>query len=202
MKIDFYNLKLDVNFDKAEVEGKERIRLREAGRKVELDAVDVEIEEVYANGSKCSFTHKKEEGRLEINFERDIETVDIDIVYKKKAEEKAIFGFFMSRYNGKYMLVTDFEPDGARSFLPCKDDPSYKASFRVEVRTRRDKKVISNMPVEFVEYDGEKARYCFQPTPPMSTYLLFVGIGDFNEFTFRKKGIDFIAASRFEQIER
>jgi tricorn protease interacting factor F2/3 len=199
MIIESYNLKLDVDFDNAEVFGKEVIRIKEPNNIIELDASELEILGVIVDGKKVEFTHKK--GKLEFMVDSRNE-IDVEISYRKKADEKSIFGFFKSRYDGKYMLVTDFEPDGARSFFPCKDEPSYKASFRVEVRTSRDKKVISNMPVEYIEYEKEHVKYCFQPTPPMSTYLLFVGIGDFKEFSISEAGIDFIAASRFESPDK
>lgn len=202
MKIDFYNLRLEVDFESGEVLGREEVRIRNAEGKVEFDAVGMEIKSVSVNGKKSEFTHRKDEGKLEFNVQGSTDVAEVEIIYRKRAEEKSIFGFFRSRYDGKYMLVTDFEPDGARTFFPCKDDPSYKASFRLEVKTRRDKKVISNMPVEYVEYEGDNAVHHFYPTPPMSTYLLFVGIGDFNEFTLNKGGIDFIAASRFNERER
>ncbi|TRM72964.1 leucyl aminopeptidase, partial [Sulfolobus sp. E5] len=64
---------------------------------------------------------------------------------------------------------------------PCFDVPYMKARFKLFVRVDRGLKVISNMPIVSFRDDGGKVVYEFDETPRMSTYLLYLGIGDFEE---------------------
>jgi aminopeptidase N len=88
-------------------------------------------------------------------------------------------GLFHVDYVGGRMLATQFEPADARRFLPVFDEPSKKAVFAVSAVVPKDQLAISNMPEASSEdlADGLK-RVRFQPTPRMSSYLLFFGVGD------------------------
>ena len=88
-------------------------------------------------------------------------------------------GFFHVDYAGGRMLTTQFEPADARRFLPVFDEPSKKAVFKVAAVVPQAELAVSNMPEAASEPlpDGLK-RVTFQPTPRMSSYLLFFGVGD------------------------
>jgi len=60
------------------------------------------------------------------------------------------------------------------------DHPMYKATFDIEIITPPGLTAISNNAVTTRETleNGKKA-FCFERTPPMSTYLLFFGVGEF-----------------------
>ena len=45
-------------------------------------------------------------------------------------------------------LATNFEPTGARKFLPCWDEPARKATFTISVDAPKDRMAVSNMPVD------------------------------------------------------
>ena len=94
-------------------------------------------------------------------------------------------GFYKSTYteNGvdEVLAATQFEANSARKAFPCFDEPGYKASFTVEVITGSDYQVLSNMPVRAAHRhdtmpEGVQAWH-FEPTPPMSSYLLAIVIG-------------------------
>ena len=88
-------------------------------------------------------------------------------------------GFFHVDYSGGRMLATEFEPADARRFLPVFDEPSKKAVFAVAAIVPKDLLAISNMPeASSEEMPGGLKRVRFQPTPRMSSYLLFFGVGD------------------------
>jgi len=93
-------------------------------------------------------------------------------------------GFFAMDYAGpegpRRTLATQFEPAAARLLLPCWDEPARKATFSLAVETPKDRMAVSNMPVtEITALSGTMQRVRFAETPKMSTYLLFLGIGDF-----------------------
>jgi len=88
-------------------------------------------------------------------------------------------GLFKVDYDGGRMLATQFEPADARRMLPVFDEPAKKAVFTVSTIVPKDQLAISNMPEESSEpLPGDLKRVKFQPTPKMSSYLLFYGLGD------------------------
>ena len=81
-------------------------------------------------------------------------------------------------------LYTQFENSDARRFFPCWDEPNRKATFTLNVTAPQATMVVSNMPAANVAHEaGGLARTRFQTTPRMSTYLLFLGAGDFQRIT-------------------
>ncbi|HTT82273.1 MAG TPA: M1 family metallopeptidase [Rhizomicrobium sp.] len=104
-------------------------------------------------------------------------------------------GFFAMDYQtaagAQRTLATNFEPASARKFLPCWDEPARKATFTLAVDVPSDRTAVSNMPVLNVDQvsPGTK-RVHFATTPRMSTYLLFLGIGDFERIHRVVDGVD------------
>src|SRR5260370_5771036 len=101
----------------------------------------------------------------------------------------------MAEYEGVYVALTQFVAVSARRLLPCMDHPAYKADFKLTVRTDSDTSVISNMPSISVRVDGPKKTVEFPKTPRMSPYLLYLGIGKFEEVKERFNGVDYIVAT-------
>src|SRR3546814_11327076 len=76
-------------------------------------------------------------------------------------------------------LFTQFESADARQVIPSWDEPIYKATFDLTAVITADQLAISNMPVKTRrELGGGKAEVTFATTPRMSSYLLFLGLGD------------------------
>jgi aminopeptidase N len=118
-------------------------------------------------------------------FDRTIEpgAYTIALEYTGRIYESAQ-GLFVSRYDteqgSKNMLLTQFEAVSARRFLPCWDEPALKATFTISTVVPKDELAISNMPPAEVAALGDGRRYVkFGRSPRMSSYLLFLGIGDF-----------------------
>jgi aminopeptidase N len=83
-------------------------------------------------------------------------------------------------------LFTQLAPAAARSLLPCWDEPALKASFALEVRHPAGSLAVSNMPLAGTQDDGpDWQRSRFAPTPRMSSYLLFLAVGDFERSVAR-----------------
>lgn len=113
------------------------------------------------------------------------------IDYTGKINQQA-FGLFSVDYDTpsgpKRLLATQFEAPDARRFAPMWDEPALKATFRLTVDAPGDQMVVSNTPVERSEaLAGGLTRTVFSPTPKMSSYLLFLAVGDF-ERASRKVG--------------
>lgn len=103
-------------------------------------------------------------------------------------------GFYLGRYNTasgeKVLLATQMEPADARSFLPCWDEPVFRATFQVSVDLPAAQSAYSNTPVEKTEplADGRK-RTTFQRTPKMASYLVVLVAGDLEEISAEQDGV-------------
>jgi aminopeptidase N len=88
-------------------------------------------------------------------------------------------------------LYTQFENSDARRMIPSWDEPAYKATFALEVTAPAGQMAVSNMPAAGTATlpDGRQ-RVRFARTPKMSTYLLFLGMGDFERATATEGGTE------------
>ena len=86
----------------------------------------------------------------------------------------------------KRALFTQFENSDARRFMPCWDEPNFKATFDLAVNAPAGDMVVGNMPAASTRDLGNGMKQVvFQTTPRMSTYLLFMAMGDFDRSTIR-----------------
>jgi aminopeptidase N len=88
-------------------------------------------------------------------------------------------------------LFTMFEDSDARRFVPSWDEPARRATFELTVTVPAALTAIGNMPIASTEaLPGDLKRVRFAKTPPMSTYLLFFGLGDFERVHRDVDGVD------------
>lgn len=183
-----YLVELNVDYDDDRYSGKEII---ETGHLegLELDAVDMKIEDVRIDGKQARYSY---DGR-KLSVREDIER-NIEVNFSNKVSSN-LMGFYIARYDGGKIFTTHFEPNGARYFIPCVDVPSFKAKYRLTVNVNSDLEVISNMPPIRVERHGKVKTVEFMETPPMSSYLLYLGVGPFDFIVERFDGKELYVAS-------
>ncbi|BCU70280.1 M1 family metallopeptidase [Stygiolobus caldivivus] len=193
MEILKYEVFLDFNFKELTYKGSEKIFCKlGANEKLVLDAVGLIVKSVRHEGKALNFLQEK--GKVAIDIS-NIEGV-IEVEFEGKVKETGLVGIYKAPYNGKYIISTQFESSHAREFIPCVDHPAYKAIFKISVKVDRDLDVISNMPAEkVVETEDGKKVVEFKETPKMSTYLLYLGIGKFEEIRDKLEDIDVIVAT-------
>ncbi|MDL2275180.1 M1 family metallopeptidase [Desulfosarcina sp. OttesenSCG-928-G10] len=97
-------------------------------------------------------------------------------------------GFYRSRIQvpgaPSHMAVTQFQESDARRAFPCFDHPAQKAVFELSMIVPRALTAISNTDVRSItDIPDEKKQVVFHPTPRMSTYLFFFGVGPFEIHT-------------------
>jgi tricorn protease interacting factor F2/3 len=189
MHVENYDLFIDLDFRKLRFEGRVVVELESEGDVV-LDSVGLTISDLKANGKPAAFQLDPERltaktghfgGKLEITYAGSIPDV--------------LVGIYRAPYDSTYMITTQFEADHARQMLPCVDNPNYKAEFKLTLRIDADLDAISNMPIETITIEGPKKIVSFQKTPRMSTYLLYLGVGKFEEVKERLDNIDILVAT-------
>ena len=114
----------------------------------------------------------------------------LTINYRGKINEQAN-GLFALDYPGaggaqQRALFTQFEAPDARRMFPSWDEPNFRTPYDLSVVAPRGQMAVSNMPESRREAraDGSSV-VTFQTTPAMSSYLLFLGLGDFDRITAR-----------------
>lgn len=78
------------------------------------------------------------------------------------------------------IAVTQFQESDARRAFPCLDHPAQKAVFEIELEADRCLTAVSNTDIRAQEFlENGRKRVIFEPTPKMSTYLVFFAVGPF-----------------------
>ncbi|AWR93512.1 M1 family metallopeptidase [Acidianus brierleyi] len=176
MEVKYYQVFLDFDFNELYYRGNEKIIINTED-KVTLDLDGIKILSVKVDGKTVKYT--LDDQSLIIDSGKFSGTLDIDFEGKVRDD---LVGIYKAPYNGSYIITTQFESTHARKFIPCVDNPSYKAEFKLIVKVDKDLDVISNMPIERITNEGSKKTVEFYKTPKMSTYLLYLGIGKFEEY--------------------
>ena len=132
----------------------------------------------------CPFTMDPAKAGLAIHLPDSLAGVfQLTIDYTGKINDR-MAGFYRSRIqtdnHQNYMAVTQFQESDARRAFPCLDHPAQKAVFTVEMVIDNNLTAISNTDIQTIaELGNGRRRVTFHPTPKMSTYLLFFGVGPF-----------------------
>ena len=88
---------------------------------------------------------------------------------------------FVDPVDGSVYLYSQFEVADARRMYACFDQPDLKAPFGLTVIAPRDWQVVSNSPTpEPIPVDDQSARWEFEPTPRLSTYVTALVTGPFH----------------------
>lgn len=175
-----YVVALDIDFLASTFRGVVEISGLPETDPVELDSVDLTIVSVEVAGVPVPFTSDPISNKLVIpHSNRLSETVRV--VFSGRALDGIQTGFFVSRLGSAKALTTQMQPESCRRLLPCVDRPDRKAVFHLRVLTESRLTVISNMPSTSRPLPDGRTAWTFEPTPPMSTYLFYLGIGPFEE---------------------
>ncbi len=153
---------------------------------LDANALDVHQCTVEQEGKvwPCDFAVYPQRQQLVVNLPKAMAgTLKITVEYRGEINDDLV-GMYRSRYilNGetRYLAVTQFEERDARRVLPCFDHPAKKATFDVEFLIDESLMGVANTPIaEEIPQGNGKKLVRFERTPPMSTYLLFFGVGDF-----------------------
>jgi aminopeptidase N len=183
-----YDLTITPNADALLFKGAVRIAVNVAAptREIVLNAKDLSFDRATLDGvSTQAITLDAKLGRATLVFANPVDAGahQLAIEYQGRIL-RSTFGFFAMDYDtpaGKRRtLATNFEPAFARMLLPCWDEPARKATFTLTIDAPKDRMAISNMPIEKVTLVGhDLQRVRFAETPKMSTYLLFLSVGDY-----------------------
>ncbi|MEE8313491.1 MAG: M1 family aminopeptidase [Myxococcota bacterium] len=97
-------------------------------------------------------------------------------------------GLYLARSGKRRYAATQLEAADARRFFPCFDEPDKKARFRIRVTTPEANSVVSNGAVLRTRRHGSGKTVTFAETPPLSTYLIALIVGELEASRPRRCG--------------
>jgi puromycin-sensitive aminopeptidase len=190
-----YRIFLTPNLENATFAGRVEvdININEPISQMTLHALDLELGSATVSADGTSYRS------LEHRFDETYETVTFDFE-RELPQGPAVFeiafdgvlndqlhGFYRSTFvddegTTHTIATTQFEETDARRAFPCWDEPSFKATYQVNLTIPSQLATYSNSPVETDTDLGNGQRsVSFKPTMKMSTYLVAFVIGPFEE---------------------
>jgi aminopeptidase N len=166
-----------------------RFLCREPGASIHLDLAAQGVPSIELNGKALS-AGAVDGNRIHLAGLAEENEVRVAATCSYNRTEVGMHRFQDPVDDGVY-LHTHLEPFGAHRVFACFDQPDVKAVFRFEVLADRDWEVVSNSPSAGppVEEDG-RARWSFEATPPIPTYVTAVCAGPFHVVRDRHGEID------------
>ncbi|HEU0100144.1 MAG TPA: M1 family metallopeptidase [Allosphingosinicella sp.] len=173
--------------------------------RIVLNAADLEFGEVSLGGGSEASPLALNPRDIDVSEEKQTATFEfgreiapgryrLTINYRGKIYTQAA-GLFALDYEGaggtKRALFTQFEAPDARRFFPGWDEPQYRTPYNLNVTVPADQDVVGNMPQAGVRTNaGGTKTVTFQTTPAMSSYLLFLAVGEFDRITTTSAGTE------------
>ncbi|WP_318308131.1 M1 family metallopeptidase [Flagellimonas crocea] len=127
---------------------------------------------IKVNGQPHEIDHQMEHAILKDNLQKGANSIEISF----NAGE-------LSLNRNEDFLYTLLVPDRASTLFPCFDQPNIKASYILEVTAPEGWQVLGGAPLKESKKMGDKVRYSFDKSDPMSTYLFSMVAGKFESVT-------------------
>ena len=181
-----YDITIDPNAQAKTFTGRETITVmvKPATKTITLNAADLKITRATIDGkpARIAFDTAKQQVTLTPATTLKSGAHTLGFVWSGKINDTAA-GFFAIDYknpdgSAARMLATQFEAPDARRFAPMFDEPAFKAKFKLSAVAPAKQLAYSNMPATVSRLADGRQLFSFAESPVMSSYLLFLGMGD------------------------
>ena len=188
-----YNLTFKPDLKKFTFEGSEMISIncKKATNTIKMNCAEIKIKSCTVKSQnkiiKSSAKTNESKEELQIKLVSKIKGIATIYLEFQGILNDRLLGFYRSQYKQggktKYLATTQFEAADARRAFPCWDEPEAKATFEISIIAENKYTALSNMPVSSKKKEGNKTIYKFGKTPIVSTYLIYLGVGEFEYLT-------------------
>jgi aminopeptidase N len=179
------------------------IAVLEPTDRITLNAVDIDFNSVTLTGPGGSSHRVTGRSADEENQTVTFRVADrlapgryqLRIDYAGRIDTQAA-GLFALDYNApdgspRRALFTQFEAPDARRMFPGWDEPQFRTPYDLSVLVPAGQSAVGNMPVARTERQADgTSLVTFQTSPAMSSYLLFLAVGEFDRITARAAGTE------------
>lgn len=179
-----YDLHFDLKKNASGFEGLARLSvdLNRLDLPLSVDFMGKKIKKLSVNGEEIK-KYPQRKGSFDIPQSKLKPKTLIEISYTADyTSESGGFQRVKDPVDENEYLYTDFEPYYAHHLFPCFDQPDLKGIYKVTVEGPKDWVIIHNELVEKTEVKDERVVTTFKETPPLSTYLFFLGAGPYVEW--------------------
>lgn len=174
-----------------------QIDVKAATGTITLNAADLAIAAATVDGKAVPFALDKDKQQLVLTLPTPAKLGRHIVGFRWSGKiNQSAAGLFAIDYTNQdgskaRMLATQFEAPDARRFAPMWDEPAFKAKFRLTATAPAGQLAFSNMPAASVarQADGTQL-YRFAETPVMSSYLLYLGMGDLERKTVQAGNVE------------
>ncbi len=173
---------LDVRRVEKRFRGKVRISVEEAADPLVVDCEALELTSCVWDGEPVHPRVDPRAGTISVApVSPGPHTLEIE--YAGAPDPASLVGLYESPAGPTHVLTTMLFPSGSRRLLPSFEHPAVKTVYRLVLTVDPDDRVIFNTPpLSERPRDGRK-EITFAPTPKMSAYLIYLGIGPFDTLT-------------------
>jgi tricorn protease interacting factor F2/3 len=173
---------LDVRYREKSFTGKVSIGVEGASDPLVVDASHLTIDSATLDGRPAPYREDPAKGTLEFPGV-SAQPHRLEIAYRGAADANSLVGLYVSPSGSGYDLTTMMFPTGSRRLLPCFEHPAVKTVYQLVLTIDADVKAIFNTAPRSERLVADRRELTFEPTPPMSAYLLYLGIGPFDTIT-------------------
>ena len=183
-----YDLKLDVDAARSGLSGIATIKAT-ATRDLsafDLDLAGMDVSDVTVDHTAARFTRRGDElvitPRRPLRSGRGFETT---VTYSGRPASvddptaEMRLGW-LTTASGSYVAS---EPNGAKSFFPCNDHPSDKATYRFAITAAGGDTAVANGTLVGTSVAGDRKTWTYDNTSPMATYLVQIAVGAYDVVT-------------------
>ncbi len=212
-----YDISVTPNASDAKFTGKASIKIEvsQVSPAITLHALDMSFKNVslkdskgHPVGTEAKVTVDEKNQTATFSFGKDIAkgsyTLSMDYDGLIGTQATGLFSLDYDVEAGKKRaLFTQFENSDARRFMPSWDEPVFKATFNLDVTIPSEHLAVSNMPVlDKKDLGNGKTWVKFATSPKMSTYLLFLSVGDFERTTVQAEGVEIGVVAKRGSVEQ
>lgn len=182
-----YDLDLAIDPDARTLAGTAQLDIRTTWhglRTFSLDATGLAISRVSIDGAEAPFVAK--EHKLVIDLPAAVPygtSLQLSITYSASPQpfRSALLPFFdIGLFFEDSRVSTLNEPDGARTWFPCNDHPSDRATYAFHLRVPAPLTAVSNGQLIDVTENADNTRtFHWQMPAPMATYVALLAVADY-----------------------
>lgn len=179
------------------------IEVLEATDTITLNAADLTFSSVTLDGDRnARVTINADAQTASFRFDSAVapgrHRLNIDYAGVINTQAAGLFALdYTTEAGQRRALFTQFEAPDARRFVPSWDEPNFRTPYDLAVVVPAGQQAISNMPEAGREPrpDGSSV-VRFQTTPSMSSYLLFLAVGELDRITTTAAGTEIGVVTR------
>ena len=182
-----YNIDISTDPERDRFEGSVQMDLEVLEQ---TDRVEMHAKGLSLTRAKVQIGDERRTAKIDVDAERELAIFMLDEPLPKGSTSLSVqfegkpnpgmHGLYLAKDGAERAICTQCEATDARAIFPCFDEPAFKASLQWTIRTKAENIALANGPLKKVEEGpGGTKVWQFGETPPVSSYLAAICVGNF-----------------------